>query len=100
MVELATALGKTADASAYAATRATLLSDFNAAWLGSGGVYGNANGDGLQTANSAALGIGAASPSNTSVTAALATNVVTAHGSHWSVGIIGMRFLHAALIYC
>ena len=97
MAELAAALGKADDASAYASLRASLIADFNAAWL-AGGVYGNANHDGLQTANSAALGIGAPSAGDAAaVAAALSSDVVSAHGGHWSVGIIGMRFLHAAL---
>lgn len=98
MVELATALGKPADASAYASLRASLIAEFNAAWLGNGGIYGNQNKDGLQTANAAALGIGAVGAGDAAaVAAALTADVVTGHGSHWSVGIIGMRFLHAAL---
>jgi alpha-L-rhamnosidase len=98
MVELATALGKAADASALAAYRASLVADFNAAWLKPGGRYGAANGDALQTANSAALVLGGVVPPAAvkNVTAALVADVV-ARG-HFSTGIIGMRYLHRALV--
>ena len=99
MVELATALGKSADAAMYASFRASLANDFNTAWLQHNGAYGSANGDGLQTANSAALAIGGVVPAGVlaNVSAALEVDVATTHNGHWSTGIIGMRFLHAAL---
>jgi len=31
------------------------------------------------------------------VSSVLAADVATTHGGHWSTGIFGMRFLHAAL---
>ena len=100
MIELATALGKGADAAMYKAYRAQLVSDFNAAWLGSNGTYGNANGDGLQTANACALAVGAADAAGAAAlaAAALVNDVAQTHQNHWSVGIIGMRFLHSALV--
>ena len=99
MVELATALGKPADAAAYAAYRAWLVQGFNAAFLGTNGTYGHADGSGLQTANACALGVGAAAAAGAEAAAqaALTTDVAVTHASHWSTGIIGMRFLHAAL---
>ena len=100
MVELATALGKTDDAAGYAAYREWVVDGFNAAWLQKNGTFGNANGDGLQTSNSAALFIGAADAAQVTADAqaALASDVSAVHASHWSTGIIGMRFLHAALV--
>lgn len=99
IVELATALGNTADAAKYSAYRATLIDAFNAGWLNADGSYGNTNGDGLQTANAAAIAVSAASASasNAAISAALANDVANTHSSHWVTGIIGMRFLHAAL---
>ena len=97
MVELAAALGKGADSASYAATRAALVADFNAAWLAPAtGKY--SPGDGLQTANAAALALHAppSPPATAAVRAALAAEVL-AKDSHWSTGIIGMRFLHTAL---
>ena len=97
MIELATALGKGADAAAYAATRAALVADFNAAWLAPAtGKY--SPGDGLQTANAAALALNLppSAAAAAAVRAALAAEVL-AKDSHWSTGIIGMRFLHTAL---
>ena len=95
MVELATALGESADAAAFAAQRAGLVAQFNAGWLQAGGVYGGQ--DGLQTANAAALFLNfTPSASVPAVRAALAADVL-AHDSHWSTGIIGMRYLHSAL---
>jgi hypothetical protein len=97
MVELAAALGKGSDAASYAATRAALVADFNAAWLAPAtGKY--SPGDGLQTANAAALALSAppSAPATAAVRAALAAEVL-AKDSHWSTGIIGMRHLHTAL---
>ena len=64
------------------------------------GTYGNANGEGLQTANACALAIGAADAAGAAAlaAAALVTDVAQTHQNHWSVGIIGMRFLHSALV--
>ena len=102
MIELATALGKPADAASYASYRQWVLDGFNAAWLvnKAGGVYGNADASGLQTSNACALAVGAADSANVApaAVAALASDVQVAHTSHWSTGIIGMRFLHAALV--
>ena len=99
MIELASALGKTDDAAMYTATRATLVSDFNTAWYVSGGVYGDAGKAGLQTSNAAALFHNIPTPGATlaATQATLAQDVATTHNSHWSTGIIGMRFLHASL---
>lgn len=106
MVEIATALGYTADAAQYAAYRASLISQFNAGFLNAAtGIYGNQNGDGLQTANAAAIGINAvqvAGPNVLSAVAAALTHDISvthtdATGPHWVTGIIGMRFLHPAL---
>ena len=100
MVELATALGKPADAASYAAYRAWLVAGFNAAFLGTNGTYGNADASGLQTSNACALAVGAAAAAGVQAAAqaALTTDVAVTHASHWSTGIIGMRFLHAALV--
>jgi alpha-L-rhamnosidase len=98
MVELATALGHTADAAMYASFRAALSDNFNAAWLNSNGAYGMADGAGLQTASGAALAIGVVpAAAHANVSAALVADVATTHNGHWSTGIFGMRFLHAAL---
>jgi len=98
MVELATALGKAADAAAYAAYRAGLVADFNAAWAHANGAYGDAGGAALQTSNAAALALAGVVPpaARANVTAALVADV-TARG-HFSTGIIGMRYLHHALV--
>jgi alpha-L-rhamnosidase len=100
IIDLATALGKTADAATYTTYRDWVVAQFNTAWL-QGGVYGNVNGDGLQTANAAAIGIGAASAAGASAFAAigsaLVNDITTTHNSHFSVGIIGMRFLQGSL---
>ena len=100
MVELATALGKAADAAAYAAYRAWLVQGFNAAFLGANGTYGHADASGLQTSNACALAVGAAAAAGAEAAAqaALTTDVAVTHAAHWSTGIIGMRFLHAALV--
>ena len=100
MVELATALGKPADAAQYAAYTSWLTDGFNAAVLKSNGTYGHENGDGLQTSNACALAVGAAAAAGAEAAthATLATDVAVTHASHWSTGIIGMRFLHAALV--
>ena len=100
MVELATALGKPADAAAYAAYRSWLVAGFNAAFLGTNGTYGHSNGDGLQTSNACALAVGAAAAAGVEAAsqATLTTDVAVTHASHWSTGIIGMRFLHQALV--
>jgi len=100
MVELAAALGRSSDSATFAATRASLVQDFNTAWYhADSGVYGDAAGAGLQTANAAALALNFPdSPSNVaSAQAALAKDVSVTHTSHWSTGIIGMRFLHSSL---
>lgn len=99
MVELATALGKNSDAAMYKSYRDAQIADFNAAWLLAGGIYGNANGDGLQTANAAALFLGAADAAGVAsqVQGALVNDIVKTHGNHWFTGIIGMRFLHNVL---
>jgi hypothetical protein len=99
MIELATALGKNNDATMYKSYRDAQLADFNAAWLLAGGIYGNSNGDGLQTANAAALYLGAADVAGVSsqVQGALVNDIVNTHGNHWFTGIIGMRFLHNVL---
>lgn len=98
-VEMATALGKTADAATWSALHATLAAAYNAAFYNPAqNNYGNANGDGLQTANSVALALGVVPPAAApAVAAALAADVTTAHGGHWSTGITGMRFLSRAL---
>lgn len=101
ITEIATALGRTADAAAYASYRAWVISGFNSAWrVGDGSSYGNANGDGRQTANAAALALGAAAAAGNApaVAAALVNDIVSAHGGFASVGIIGMRWLHTALV--
>ena len=95
MIELATALGKGSDAAAYTALRTRLVADFNSAWLDATGRYGN--GDGLQTANAAALFLNLPSAASTGLVRATLAGEVLAKNSHWSTGIIGMRFLHAAL---
>jgi alpha-L-rhamnosidase len=99
MIELASALGKTADAAMYTATRATLASDFHPAWYLGGGVYGDAGKAGLQTSNAAALFLNVPTPgsSKAATEATLVQDVATTHDSHWSTGIIGMRYLHASL---
>ena len=98
-VELATALGQSADAATWAALHATLTDAYNAAFYNAGPAnYGNANGDGLQTANSVALALGvvpaAVAPA---VASSLAADITNAHAGHWSTGITGMRFLCRAL---
>lgn len=101
MIEIATALGQNSDAATYQTYRDTLISQFNAAYLdANSGIY--AGGSGLQTANAAAYGINAVAFANgTNVTQnianALVTDIVTTHNSHFSTGIIGMRYLHTAL---
>jgi len=102
MIEIATALGKTADAAMYTSYRNGLIADFNQAFLNAtSGIYGSQDGGGLQTANAAAIYIGAAAAAGTNaanqVANALVNDVINTHNSHFSTGIIGMRFLHAAL---
>lgn len=102
ITELATALGKTSDAAAYASYRQWVIDGFNTAFLNStSGFYGNQNGDGLQTANAGAIGVGAASSAGaaamTNIGQALINDIVVTHDSHWVTGIIGMRYLHGAL---
>jgi alpha-L-rhamnosidase len=104
IIEIATALGKTQDAATYSNyLNNFLVPGFNAAWLNATlGTYGFTNGDGLQTANAAAIFIGAAKAAGptalTNVGAALVKDVVDTHASHFSTGIIGMRYLHASLV--
>ena len=97
MIELAAVVGTPADVTFYTNTRNALANDFNTAWLNAG-IYGNANGDGLQTAHSAAVALGIVPPSSlASVSSALVTDVTTTHNGHWGTGIIGMRYLHGSL---
>ena len=99
LIELADALGEVADAATWRGLHATLVSEYNTAFYNAGSAnYGNANGDGLQTANSIALALGVVPTAATSaVAAALDHDVTTVHGGHWFTGISGMRFLCRAL---
>jgi hypothetical protein len=101
VVEIATALGNKQDAAYWAGYRANLLAAYNAAFLKGNGVYGNANGDGLQSANAVSAAIGAAGPVGganfTATVSALVDDIVNKHGGAWAVGIVGMKQLHATL---
>lgn len=100
LVDMATLLGKTADVAYWGAYRATLIADYNAAFLNANGFYGTANGDGLQSAQAVSLAIGAAGWGGPNFTAAvdlLANDVNVTHGGAWVVGIVGMKQLHSML---
>jgi alpha-L-rhamnosidase len=99
-VEIATALGNSVDAAKYAALQTALLAGFNAAFFNpTTNVYGNANGDGRQTAHSIGVYIGAARAANAeaAVVQNLVDDIVNTHNNHWSVGIIGMKYMHKVL---
>ena len=64
-------------------------------------MYGNANGDGLQTANAVSLAIGAAGwggANFTATLAALVNDIVHTNNGAWRVGIVGMKQLHSMLV--
>jgi len=98
-IELATALGHADDAAGWTAQLATYIAEYNAAFYNAASAtYGNANGEGLQTANAASLGYGLVPPANTAaVAAALANDVAVTHANHWFAGIFGMKHLHRQL---
>lgn len=91
VIQIATALGETADAANYTAILQDLTTAFNSAFFNSNSNnYGNANGAGLQTANAAAIAIGLVPAGSVApVAAALASDVTTTHNGHWSTGIFG-----------
>ena len=99
VVEIATALGKASDAAYWGAYRASLVTAYNAAFLQPNGFYGNANGDGLQTAQAVSLAIGAVPQASfQSAVDILANDVAVTHGGAWVVGIVGMKQLHSMLV--
>lgn len=69
----------------------------NAFYQSSISAYGNANGNGLQTANAASLHMGLVPAGNVAaVAAALANDLTGLHGGHWGTGIFGMKYLVSA----
>lgn len=101
LVELAGAIGDAGNATYLNNTLQMLLGGFNSAWFHpSTGVYGPSatTTDGLQTAQSAALGIGAVNATYMpAVAAALVNDVTQAHSGHSAVGIIGQKYFTRAL---
>jgi len=101
VAELAAALGNTADAAAYSALRTSLLSEYNAAFLNANGVYGHANGDGLQSAHALSLDIGAAgsagSPAFKAAVDLFAKDISVTHNGAWMAGISGTKAFHGTL---
>jgi len=101
VAEMAAALGHADDAAYWAGYAAALIVEYNAAFLNANGyVYGNANGDGLQTANAVSVAAGATGWSGANFTAtvgALANDISVKFGGAWMTGIIGMKALHTVL---
>jgi hypothetical protein len=99
MVELATALGRDADAANYTAYRAALVGQFNAAWLSNAtaGAFGLTQGQ-LQSSTGAAIMVGAAAAAGVEAAAGAALAADLARlGGHINSGILGLRSLHQAL---
>lgn len=98
-IEIATAMGQTADAAAWQTLLDAYVDQYNAAFYqASIAAYGNADGSGLQSANAASLALNLVPTANVdAVAAALASDVADTHAGHWSTGIFGMRWLHRAL---
>ena len=100
VAEIAGALGYAADAAAFSALHARLLAEYNTAFLNANGVYGHANGDGLQSAHAASLAIGAAGSSGPAYQSAVdlfARDISITHAGAWMVGISGNKFFHSTL---
>ena len=58
MIDFATALGNTTGVAFYTSQLAALTTEYNTAWFHAGtNIYGNTNGDGLQSSHAASLGI-------------------------------------------
>jgi alpha-L-rhamnosidase len=98
-IDIATALGHSDDVNAWTALRAGYVSGFNAAFFNAASSnYGNSNGDGLQSANAAALALGFVPTGSVAAVAnALQNDVANTHENHWFVGIFGMKYLWRAL---
>lgn len=100
LIEVGTALGNNASVAYFTQLLTGYVAQFNTAWLNaSTGVYGNQGAEGLQTAQSVALGLGLVPQSNVTAAVNALVGDITgpSHNYHMSVGIIGMKFLHRAL---